>query len=133
MNGRFALPVVLVVTALVACADPTSTPAQATTTSATRTTSSCDATAATGTCSEYTRHTNLRVEKLICQSIQGRFAKGLCPAAGRIGSCIGMDGEIKRYYRTGSRAFTRESAREDCTSALASGRFEDESEVPPVR
>ncbi|MBZ0115999.1 MAG: hypothetical protein K8H88_03315 [Sandaracinaceae bacterium] len=55
------------------------------------------------------------MQRSLCEGMTGTYAASTCPTANLVGSCNIGAGQIRRYYSTGTLAFTAQSAQEDCT------------------
>jgi hypothetical protein len=87
---------------------------------------SCSMASELGTCNEYRSGTTFSLEKSLCESYKGSFARSGCSMEGQIASCAMTDGEIKRYYGpkvAGAHALSLEEAKGDCEGDIVKGTF----------
>lgn len=87
---------------------------------------SCSMASELGTCNEYRNGTTFSLEKSLCESYKGTFARSGCSTEGQIASCEMSDGEIKSYYGTkvaGAHALSLEEAKGDCEGDIVKGTF----------
>lgn len=76
---------------------------------------SCDVIASLSTCRDLGPAAFALGEDLQRSLCTGTYTSGgSCPAENRVGSCDEGGGSIRRYYSTGTLAYTAESARQDC-------------------
>jgi hypothetical protein len=89
-------------------------------------TGSCNNIESVSTCSDYSGDAFALGESLqqsMCEAGHGTYTSGgACPAENRVGTCTISGGQVRRYYSTGTLAYTVETARNDCTQ-LFQGTF----------
>ena len=81
---------------------------------------SCDRGSLTGTCSEYGGTYLAENEILLtssCAKLGGTFVYAECPNTSVIGGCTLSTGEIRKFYGTGSSAYTVDRAQNECVSS----------------
>lgn len=82
---------------------------------------SCDRAEMTGTCSEYAGSYLTGNEVFLtssCGKLGGTFVYAECPNTSVVGACTLSTGEVRKFYATGSAAFTPDRAQSECLTAF---------------